>query len=105
MKNGLETFQRSHRMTGCSEVTVINRRLHSPVVGGLGASNGKLSVKGLLEFGRPMKNYMGIGIAIGVGVGTALGVALHNVPVWVAAGGAFGVILGLLMNGRNRNSN
>ena len=52
-----------------------------------------------------MKNYMGVGIAIGVGVGTALGVALHNIPVWVAAGGAFGVILGLLMNRRNRNSN
>ena len=82
------------------------RPLHSqPVVGGLGASNGKLSVEGLVEFGRPVKNYMGVGIAIGVGVGTALGVALHNIPVWVAAGGAFGAIPGFLMNRRNRNSN
>lgn len=52
-----------------------------------------------------MRNYMGIGIAIGVGLGAALGVALHNIPVWTAAGGAFGVLLGLVMNRRNRNSN
>jgi hypothetical protein len=52
-----------------------------------------------------MKNYMGVGVAIGVGAGTALGVALHNIPVWLAIGAALGVFFGLVMNRRNRNSN
>ena len=79
------------------------------VVGATGFGNDPLSdhvcaVKGTLWIaGGTMKNYMGVGVAIGIGVGTALGVALHNIPVWVAVGAALGVILGLAMNRRNRN--
>jgi len=51
-----------------------------------------------------MKNYMGVGVAIGLGAGAALGVALHNIPVWVASGVAFGVFLGLIMNRRKQTS-
>jgi len=51
-----------------------------------------------------MKNHMGVGVAIGVGAGTALGVALHNIPVWLSLGAAFGILLGLVMNRRSRNS-
>jgi hypothetical protein len=45
--------------------------------------------------GGTVKNHMGVGVAIGVGMGAALGVALHNIPVWLAVGAAFGVVLGL----------
>ena len=39
-----------------------------------------------------MRSYMGVGIAIGVGMGAALGVALHDIPVWVTFGAACGVV-------------
>ena len=51
-----------------------------------------------------MRSYMGVGIAIGVGMGAALGVALHDIPVWVTFGAACGVALGLLMNKRHLTS-
>ena len=50
-----------------------------------------------------MKNYMGVGVAIGIGAGTALGVAQHNIPVWLAFGAAFGIFFGLVMNRLRRN--
>lgn len=45
---------------------------------------------------------MGVGIALGVGIGAAFGVALHNIPVWLAAGAAIGVALSLLMDRARR---
>ena len=51
-----------------------------------------------------MKNNMGTAIAMGVGIGTAMGVALHNIPVWLSIGAALGVSLGLAMKRRNGNS-
>ena len=47
---------------------------------------------------------MGVGVAIGVGMGAALGVALHDIPVWVTFGAACGVVFGLLMNKRHLTS-
>ena len=60
------------------------------------AEGGKSGIK--------MTSHMGMGVAIGVGVGTALGVALHNIPVWIGIGAALGVVFGLAMNRRKRNS-
>jgi Ca2+/H+ antiporter len=44
---------------------------------------------------------MGVCTAMGIGVGAALGVAFHNIPVWVSIGAALGIGLGLLQDARN----
>jgi putative SOS response-associated peptidase YedK len=53
---------------------------------------------------QPLKNYMGMGVAIGIAVGAGLGVTLHNIPVGVGMGVAFGVVFGLAMKRRKQDS-
>jgi hypothetical protein len=41
----------------------------------------------------------GAGLAIGAGFGTALGVALHNIGVWLPIGVALGLLFPVLFGG------
>jgi hypothetical protein len=42
----------------------------------------------------------GVWIALGVGIGTAIGVAQHNLPVWLFVGVAAGVIIAVFKGRR-----
>ena len=39
-------------------------------------------------------------LAVGAGAGTAIGVATHNIAVWVGVGVAFGVVLMIIAKRR-----
>ena len=43
---------------------------------------------------------LGVWTAIGAGAGAALGVARHNIPVWLSAGVVLGFVIGFFVDKR-----
>jgi hypothetical protein len=57
---------------------------------------GNPEVRGLMELKRKS---IGAGLAIGAGLGVALGMALHDIGVWLPIGVALGLVLSLTGKG------
>ena len=57
-----------------------------------GRNGAPKKVKGLMELKRKS---IGTGLVIGAGLGVAIGVALHNIGVWLPIGVALGLVLSL----------
>jgi len=49
------------------------------------------------------KNKLGPSVAIGAGVGAAVGIALHDLPLWLSLGCLGGIVTGVILKRMQRS--